>query len=53
MVLRLHAPAPNAEGLGSIPGHGTRSHMLKLKSLHATTKNLQAAVKTEDPACHS
>ena len=34
--LRLHAP--NAGGLGSIPGPGTRSHM------HATTK---------EPTCHN
>ena len=27
--LRLHAP--NAESLGSIPGQGTRSHMLQLR----------------------
>ena len=34
--LRLHAP--NARGLGSIPGQGTRSHMPQLKILHAATK---------------
>ena len=35
--LRLHTP--NAGGLGSIPGQGTRSHMhAATKSLHATTK---------------
>ena len=36
--LRLHAP--NAEGLGSIPGQETRFHMLqtRLKILSATTK---------------
>ena len=35
--LRLHAP--NAGGLGSIPGQGTRSHMhAATKSTHATTK---------------
>ncbi|TEA09823.1 hypothetical protein DBR06_SOUSAS29710008, partial [Sousa chinensis] len=34
--LRLHAP--NAGGLGSIPGQGTRSHMQQLKILRATTK---------------
>ena len=33
--LRLHTA--NAEGLGLIPGQGTRSHMLQLK----------------DPACHN
>ena len=34
--LRLHAPS--AEGLGSIPGQGTRSSMLQLKIQHATAK---------------
>ena len=35
--LRLHAP--NAGGLGLIPGQGTRSHMrATTKSWHATTK---------------
>ena len=42
------AKIPNAKGQGSIPGQGTRSHMLptkdpgmlqrRLKILHATTK---------------
>ena len=35
--IRLHAP--NAGGLGSIPGQGTRAHM------HAATKRLHAATK--------
>ena len=34
--LRCHTP--NAGGPESIPGLGTRSHMLQLKILHATTK---------------
>ena len=34
----------NAENLGSIPGQGTRSHILQ-SSLHAAT--------TKDPTCHS
>ena len=38
--LGLHAF--NAEGPGSIPGQGTRSHMLQLKITHTATK---------DPAC--
>ena len=29
---------PNAEGAGSISGQGTRSHMLQLKILRATTE---------------
>ena len=32
-------------GLGSIPGQGTRSHMLKLKILHTVMKISQAATK--------
>ena len=36
--------APNAEGLGSIPGQGTRSHMPQLKITHA-------AMKIKDPEC--
>ena len=40
--LRLHTP--NAGGPGLIPGQGTRSHMPRLKILHATTK---------DPPCHN
>ena len=40
--LRLHAP--NARGLGLIPGRGTRAHMLQQKNQHAATK---------DPACHN
>ena len=31
MVHRLRLHALNAGGLGSIPGQGTRSHMLQLK----------------------
>ena len=34
--LRLHAP--NAEGLGLIPGLGTKSHMPQLKILHTAAK---------------
>ena len=42
VVQWLRLCAPNAGGLGSIPGQGTRSHMPQLKILHAT-------MKTEDP----
>ena len=35
--------APNAEGLGAIPGQGTTSHM------HATTKSLHTT--TKEPVC--
>ena len=37
---------PNAGSPGSIPGQGTRSHMLQLKILFA-------ASKTEDLMCHN
>ena len=47
--LRLHAP--NAGGLGSIPGQGTRSYMPQLrvrmpqlKILHATTKTQHSPI---------
>ena len=46
--LRLHAP--NAGGLGSIPGQGTRSHAAT-KSSHATTKD--PAYRNKDPLCHN
>ena len=36
--LRLHTP--NAEGSGSIPGQGTRSHMLQLRPGTAKKKKL-------------
>ncbi|TEA32578.1 hypothetical protein DBR06_SOUSAS4910067, partial [Sousa chinensis] len=35
--LRLHAP--NTGGPALVPGQGTRSCMLQLKILHATTKD--------------
>ena len=39
VVRRLRLHAPNAGGLGSIPGQGTKSHMLQLKKIpHAITK---------------
>ena len=44
VVQWLRLCAPNARGLGSIPGQGTRFHMPQLKSLHAAT---------EDQTCHS
>ena len=40
--LRLHDP--NAGGLGSIPGQGTRSHMLQLKVPHAATKTQHSQI---------
>ena len=38
VVQWLRLQAPNAGGLGSISGHGTRSHMPQLQNMHATTK---------------
>ena len=38
-----NTPAPSAGDPGSIPGQGTRSHMLQLKTLHAATKTWYAA----------
>ncbi|TEA39692.1 hypothetical protein DBR06_SOUSAS3410160, partial [Sousa chinensis] len=46
--LRLHAP--NAGGLGLVPGQGTRSQMPQLKTPHATTKRSRVPQLT-DPAC--
>ena len=43
VVQWLRLRAPNAGGLGSIPGQGTRSRM------HAVTKVPHAA--SEDPVC--
>ena len=45
MVQRLRLHVPNAEGLGSIPAQGTRSHMPQLKILHAITKTWQSQNK--------
>ena len=46
--VRLHTP--NAGGLGSIPGRGTRSHMdVATKSPHAATKDPTCC--SEDPTC--
>ena len=42
--LRLHAP--HAEGLGSIPGQRTRSHMPQLRAHMPQLKILHATVKT-------
>ena len=41
--LRLHTP--NAAGLGSIPGQGTRSHLLQLKIPHAPTRTQQSQIR--------
>ena len=47
VVQWLRLCIPSVEGPGSIPSQGTRSHMLHLKSLHATAKKiLHTATKT-------
>ena len=47
--LRYHTP--NAEGLGSIPGQGTRSHIPQLTVCIPQLKILYATTKTEYPMC--
>ena len=49
--LRLHTP--NAGGLDSIPGQGTRSHILQLRVHRPQLKVPQATRKTEDPEGHN
>ena len=44
VVQWLRLPTPNAGGLGSIPGQGTRSHVPQLKTLHATTKTQHSQI---------
>ena len=43
----LRLCAPNARGVGLIPGQRTRSRMLQLKILHAATKILSSQIKNE------
>ena len=54
MAQWLRLCIPNAEELGSIPGQGTRSHMLELRTcvmqlkiLHVTMKILCSVTKTQ------
>ena len=50
VVQWLRLCAPNAGGLSSIPGQGTRFHISQLlMSLNTATKSSHAA--TKDPAC--
>ena len=44
MVSWLRLCAPNAGGLGSISGQGTRSHTPQLKIQHATTKTWHSQI---------
>ena len=48
VVQGLGLLAPDAGGLGSIPGQGTRSHMLqRLKTLGTTTKTLHCQINNQ------
>ena len=47
VVQRLRLCTPNAGGLGSIPGQGTRSHILQLRVRMPQLKILHAATKTQ------
>ena len=47
MVPCLSLHAPNAEGPGSIPGQGTRSHMLHLSGCVPQLKISHATAKTQ------
>ena len=47
----LRLCAPNAGGLGSIPGQGTRSHMPQLRVYTPQLKIPQATTKDKDLAC--
>ena len=47
--LRLHTP--NAGGLGSIPGQGTRSHRPQIRVCRLRLKNPHAAVTVKGPVC--
>ena len=51
LVQWLRLQAPNAGGLGLIPGHGTRSHRLQLRICMPQLKIPHAA--TKDSACHN
>ena len=45
MVQWLRLQAPNAGGLGSIPGQGTRSHMLQRKIPRVQQRQLEISTK--------
>ena len=46
-IKQLKLQAPSAVGPGSIPGQGTRAHMLQLKIQHSATKIPNAVIKIE------
>ena len=47
MVQWLRLCTPNAGGLSSVPGQGTRSHMLQLKIPRAATKTRHSQIKNK------
>jgi len=51
VVLWLRSLAPNAGGQGSIPGQGTRSHVLQLSVHMLSLKGF--CMKIEGPGCLS
>ena len=53
MVQWLRLYASNAGGPGSIPGQGTKSHMLQLRVSMVQLKIPRVTTKMEDPTCHS
>ena len=44
VVQWIRLRTPNAGGLGSIPGHGTGSHMSQLTILYASTKTQHSQI---------
>ena len=53
LVQRLRLHALNSEGPGSIPGQGTRFHMLQLRFCILQLNILCATMETEDPKSHN
>ena len=53
VVQRLRLHTPNAGVSSSIPGQGTRSHMLQLRVYMSQLKILHTARKIKDPSCHN
>ena len=51
MVQWLGLQTPNAEGLGSVPGQGTRSNMLQLTGVHIPQLKIVVERKDQDPTC--
>ena len=49
----LRLCTPSAGGPGSIPGQGTRSHMLQLRVCMPQLKIPHATVKIKEPTCHN